>query len=284
MKSLYDILDVAADASDDEIKRAYKQMALKYHPDKSRTRNAEDRFKQIRRAYEVLADNKKREIYDHLGDDGLIIEEGRRGVDSDDMSRLEKSFSVSMEEISVSPKKQATSKKRVGPRNEKLSASQHDLPAAARKRRTEKRDGSSTTTAKRKLSKSRTRRKSCDEVDASSSKVIAKIKPQPASSEQAPSHAKNQSDVDAKNSSSGFVKVAVIVLLVLACLNLLKNIIHGLMLLVQVAINAAIIAILYFVLTGHVSDIWSNCQYFVANFWTISSDLLLKIVHSLMRR
>lgn len=287
MKSLYEILDVAFDASDEEIKRAYKQMALKYHPDKSRTRNAEDRFKQIRRAYEVLADNKKRDLYDRLGSDGVTIEqEGSEMMNLS--SRLDKSFSVSMEEINVSPKQQqpprATSKKRVGPRSEKLYASQQDL-TTTRRRRAEQRDESSTTTKQpRKKSKSRTRRKSCDAADgAATSKVIAKIKPQPAKVD--PSHAKHQmEDVGEKVSSSTLLRVGACVLFGLAVLNLIKNLIYGIMLLVQLAINAAFIAILYFVLTGRVANIWQECQHFVGNFWTISSDLLMKIVQSLLRR
>lgn len=284
MKSLYEILDVAVDANDEEIKRAYKQMALKYHPDKSRTRNAEDRFKQIRRAYEVLADNKKRDLYDRLG---TTEQEGSEMMDLSS-ARLDKSFSVSMEEINVSPKQQpprAASKKRVGPRSEKLYASQQDLATTTRRRRAEQRDESSTTTKQpRKKSKSRTRRKSCDAVDgAASSKVIAKIKPQPAKVD--PSHAKHQmEDVGEKVSTSALLRVGVSVLFGLAVLNLIKNLIYGIMLLVQLAINAAFIAILYFVLTGRVANIWQECQHFVGNFWTISSDLLMKIVQSLLRR
>lgn len=280
MKSLYEILDVAIDASDEEIKRAYKQLALKYHPDKSRTRNAEDRFKQIRRAYEVLADNKKRDLYDRLG---TIEQEGSEMMDLS--SRLDKSFSVSMEEINVSPKQppRAASKKRVGPRSEKLYASQQDL-TTTRRRRAEQRDESSTTTKQpRKKSKSRTRRKSCDAVDgAASSKVIAKIKPQPTKVD--PSHAKHQMEDVEKVSSSALLRVGACVLFGLAVLNLIKNLIYGIMLLVQLAINAAFVAILYFVLTGRVANIWQECQHFVGNFWTISSDLLMKIVQSLLRR
>lgn len=282
MKSLYEILDVAFDASDEEIKRAYKQMALKYHPDKSRTRNAEDRFKQIRRAYEVLADNKKRDLYDRLG---TTEQEGSEMMNLS--SRLDKSFSVSMEEINVSPKQQpprATSKKRVGPRSEKLYASQQDLTTTTRRRRVEQRDESSTATKQpRKKSKSRTRRKSCDAVDgAATSKVIAKIKPQPSKVD--PSHAKHQMEDVEKVSSSALLRVGVCVLFGLAVLNLIKNLIYGIMLLVQLAINAAVIAILYFVLTGRVANIWQECQHFVGNFWTISSDLLMKLLQSLLRR
>ncbi len=66
-KDYYKILDVARDASADEIKRAYRKLARKYHPDVSKDRNAEDRFKEINEAHEVLKDDEKRKAYDTFG-------------------------------------------------------------------------------------------------------------------------------------------------------------------------------------------------------------------------
>ena len=66
-KDYYDTLDVKRDASRDEIKRAYRKLARKYHPDISKEPNAEESFKQVGEAYEVLKDPEKRIAYDQLG-------------------------------------------------------------------------------------------------------------------------------------------------------------------------------------------------------------------------
>ncbi len=66
-KDYYKILGVKRDASDAEIKRAYRSLALKYHPDKNPSSDATTRFKEINEAYEVLGDSQKRSKYDRLG-------------------------------------------------------------------------------------------------------------------------------------------------------------------------------------------------------------------------
>src|SRR5688572_22160332 len=66
-KDYYKILGLARDASQDEIKRVYRRLARKYHPDVSKETNAEDRFKEVQEAYEVLKDPEKRAAYDQLG-------------------------------------------------------------------------------------------------------------------------------------------------------------------------------------------------------------------------
>ncbi len=66
-KDYYKILGVARDASQDEIKRVYRRLARKFHPDVSKEPNAEDRFKEVQEAYEVLKDPEKRAAYDQLG-------------------------------------------------------------------------------------------------------------------------------------------------------------------------------------------------------------------------
>lgn len=70
-KDYYKILGVAKTASDDDLKKAYRKLALKYHPDKNKTPGAEERFKEIAEAYEILSDKKKRQVYDQFGEEGL---------------------------------------------------------------------------------------------------------------------------------------------------------------------------------------------------------------------
>jgi len=70
-KDYYKILGIAKGASEDEIKKSYRKMALKYHPDKNKEAGAEARFKDVAEAYDVLSDPKKKEVYDKFGEDGL---------------------------------------------------------------------------------------------------------------------------------------------------------------------------------------------------------------------
>lgn len=72
-KDYYGILGVAKGASEEEIKKAYKKLALKWHPDRNPKNKveAEAKFKEVSEAYEVLVDKNKREIYDRWGEEGL---------------------------------------------------------------------------------------------------------------------------------------------------------------------------------------------------------------------
>lgn len=71
-KDYYDILGVSRNASAEEIKRAYRQLALKYHPDRNPgNKEAEEKFKEAAEAYSVLADPEKRATYDRYGMEGL---------------------------------------------------------------------------------------------------------------------------------------------------------------------------------------------------------------------
>lgn len=70
-KDYYKILGVARGASEDEIKKSYRKLALKYHPDKNQTAGAEEKFKEIGEAYDVLSDKKKKGVYDQYGEEGL---------------------------------------------------------------------------------------------------------------------------------------------------------------------------------------------------------------------
>ncbi|XP_063956535.1 dnaJ homolog subfamily C member 5-like, partial [Lytechinus pictus] len=83
-ESLYQLLNIPKDAKEDDIKKAYRKMALKYHPDKNRDDPlAGERFKEINRAHKVLNDEKKRQIYDEYGSFGIYIAEqiGEDNVD-----------------------------------------------------------------------------------------------------------------------------------------------------------------------------------------------------------
>lgn len=68
MNSLYETLGVSKNASADEIKKAYRRLARQYHPDINKEKGAEEKFKEINAAYEILSDEKKRAQYDQYGD------------------------------------------------------------------------------------------------------------------------------------------------------------------------------------------------------------------------
>nr|XP_009478200.1 PREDICTED: dnaJ homolog subfamily B member 5-like [Pelecanus crispus] len=78
-KDYYKILGIQSGANEDEIKKAYRKMALKYHPDKNKDPNAEEKFKEIAEAYDVLSDPKKRAVYDQYGEEGLKTGGGSSG-------------------------------------------------------------------------------------------------------------------------------------------------------------------------------------------------------------
>jgi len=67
-KSLYETLEISENASEAEIKKAYRKLARKYHPDVNKEKGAEDKFKEINSAYEILSDKKKKAQYDAHGD------------------------------------------------------------------------------------------------------------------------------------------------------------------------------------------------------------------------
>lgn len=68
-KDYYETLGVSRGAGDDEIKKAYKKLALKYHPDKNKEEGAEDRFKEINKAYQALSDKQKSQVGEEWDED-----------------------------------------------------------------------------------------------------------------------------------------------------------------------------------------------------------------------
>lgn len=74
MKNLYLVLKIPRNANQETIRKAYRALALKWHPDKNKTSNATKKFIQINEAYEILSDEKKRRVYDNLLEGFLNIE------------------------------------------------------------------------------------------------------------------------------------------------------------------------------------------------------------------
>ncbi len=90
-KDYYEILGVSRNATQDEIKEAYRKLALKYHPDVNKSKEAEEKFKEITEAYAVLSDPEKRKQYDMYGEEGIYSqytqEDIFRGVNFEDIFR-----------------------------------------------------------------------------------------------------------------------------------------------------------------------------------------------------
>ncbi len=80
-RDYYEVLGVGKDASEEQIKKAYRRLAVKYHPDKNTgSKEAEEKFKEVGEAYEVLRDSKLRAQYDRFGHEGVREEFARAGV------------------------------------------------------------------------------------------------------------------------------------------------------------------------------------------------------------
>src|SRR5690554_4549609 len=87
-RDYYEILGVSRDVSAEEIKRAYRRLAMKYHPDRNPgDAEAEARFKECAEAYEVLADAERRSMYDRYGHEGLRSRPGHdfRSMNAEDI-------------------------------------------------------------------------------------------------------------------------------------------------------------------------------------------------------
>lgn len=92
-RDYYEVLEVSRDASLEEIKKAYRQLAMKYHPDRNPgDADAEERFKEAAEAYEVLSDGQKRQRYDQFGHEGLRGSTGGFGGFDFDLSDALRTF------------------------------------------------------------------------------------------------------------------------------------------------------------------------------------------------
>ena len=81
-RDFYDVLGVPRNASDDDIKKAYRKLAMKYHPDRNQgdsAQKAEEKFKETKEAYEILSDAQKRTAYDQHGHAGVDPNMGGAG-------------------------------------------------------------------------------------------------------------------------------------------------------------------------------------------------------------
>lgn len=74
MENLYDILGVAPNASTDQIKKRYRAMAMRYHPDRNTESGAEARFNAIQKAYDVLSDAKQRDEYNQKFNERIVLD------------------------------------------------------------------------------------------------------------------------------------------------------------------------------------------------------------------
>jgi len=70
-RDYYEVLGISKDATEQDIKKAFRKLAMQYHPDRNKAADAEEKFKEINEAYEVLSDPQKRRMYDQFGHDGL---------------------------------------------------------------------------------------------------------------------------------------------------------------------------------------------------------------------
>ena len=96
-RDYYEILGVDKTADEKEIKKAYRNLARKYHPDVCEDDDAEEKFKEVSEAYAVLSDSEKRQRYDkfgHAGMDGFSAEDFYQNMNFDDLNDIFQGFDI----------------------------------------------------------------------------------------------------------------------------------------------------------------------------------------------
>lgn len=111
----YQTLGISRDASKDDIKRAYRRLARKYHPDVNKESGAEERFKEINRAYEVLSEQETRARYDRFGEAGVGSAAGGPGFDYGDIGGFADIFETIFSGFGGMGGNQSSGRRRGGP-------------------------------------------------------------------------------------------------------------------------------------------------------------------------
>lgn len=91
-RDYYEVLGVSRTASAADIKRSFRKLAQQYHPDRNKDHNAEERFKEVAEAYQILNDDRKRQLYDRYGHDAERMSGGSPFVDMGDIGSLFEQF------------------------------------------------------------------------------------------------------------------------------------------------------------------------------------------------
>ncbi|XP_016534158.1 dnaJ homolog subfamily B member 9-like isoform X1 [Poecilia formosa] len=97
VRSFYDTLNVERTASDTQIKKSFRSLAVRYHPDKNKSAQAETTFREIAEAYAVLSDKKKRRLYDSVGHEAFL--ENQASFEDEDEDEDETSFHFSFSDF-----------------------------------------------------------------------------------------------------------------------------------------------------------------------------------------
>ena len=87
-RDYYEVLGVPRGASEEDIKKAFRKLALKYHPDRNKEKGAEEKFKEINEAYQVLSDSSLRTKYDQFGHQGVNSNFGQSGFQIVDINDI----------------------------------------------------------------------------------------------------------------------------------------------------------------------------------------------------
>ncbi|MBQ1447708.1 MAG: DnaJ domain-containing protein, partial [Erysipelotrichaceae bacterium] len=91
-RDYYEILGIDRNATEDQIKKAYRTLAKKYHPDVNKAPDAEEKFKEVNEAYSILSDPQKKATYDQYGKDGLNNAGYNTNFSNDDLNDIFNSF------------------------------------------------------------------------------------------------------------------------------------------------------------------------------------------------